>query len=216
MTKEIKKDRFDALINALQTRHENDLAEFLIKNESGWFHNEVVTDYFYKGRCIPAISSIIDAIQYFVEDSTMLGIYQNYCRKLQQENTVSGYLCMSIHPLDFLSISENNSQWASNHSLTGEYKNVDLAYLTDTNTILIYIKADEELVKIPHFPLDVPWNNKVWCMPLFVADNNDMLIAGTQYPFKINNILSIVSSSLLNDVFGLYTPWLTKTFYDFS
>ena len=43
---------------------------------------------------------------------------------------MEGYLYLSIHPLDYLSISETNHGWRSCHALDGEYRNGNLSYLT--------------------------------------------------------------------------------------
>ena len=45
-----------------------------------------------------------------------------------QDVKVSGDLVLSVHPLDYLSISDNNHNWYSCHSLDGEYGAGNLGY----------------------------------------------------------------------------------------
>ena len=87
--------------------------------------------------------------------------------RLIQENTISGRLCLSVHPLDFLSLSENQHKWRSCHALDGEYRGGNLSYMCDEVTVITYLKSKEDTI-LPHFPSDVPWNNKSYSIQITV------------------------------------------------
>lgn len=84
---------------------------------------------------------------------------------LIQEDKVTGILCLSIHPLDYLSLSENTYNWRSCHALDGEYRAGNLSYMMDNTTVVCYLKGEDE-AELPHFPAEVKWNSKKWRMLL--------------------------------------------------
>ena len=133
-----------------------------------------------------------------------------------QENKVTGTLCFSVHPLDFLSSSENNYNWRSCHALDGEYRAGNLSYMLDKSTIICYLKGAEK-VKLPLFPEYIPWNNKKWRVLLHFSENWDIIFAGRQYPFESEEGIEIVRTLLLSkinkDVFS-YCKWTDPVIYE--
>lgn len=117
---------------------------------------------------------------------------------LIQSNKVTGILCLSIHPLDYLSASENNHGWRSCHALDGEYRSGNLSYMTDDCTIMAYLKSNSPMTKLPRFPCDVPWNDKKWRVYLHVDRENQIVYAGRQYPFHTDKGLELISEMIRN------------------
>lgn len=113
---------------------------------------------------------------------------------------MTGKLCISIHPLDFLSSSENNYNWRSCHSLDGDFAVGNLSYLQDGCTAICYLKGADN-VKLPNFPATVPWNDKKWRMLVHISKNKDFIFAGRQYPFFSEDALNKVKTLLLDKVF---------------
>ena len=118
---------------------------------------------------------------------------------LIQSNKVTGTLCLSVHPLDFLSASENECGWRSCHALDGEYRAGNVSYMVDNCTIMAYLKSKEDVV-LPRFPADVPWNNKKWRCYFYVDNHNGIIYAARQYPFHSDAALEHVAK-LLNQFF---------------
>ena len=112
---------------------------------------------------------------------------------LIQSNKISGKLCLSVHPLDFLSASENTHAWRSCHALDGEYRTGNLSYMTDTCTVMAYLKSVNGNTKLPRFPADVPWNDKKWRCYFYVDNSNQLIYAGRQYPFHSDAALGFVA-----------------------
>lgn len=162
------------------------------------FNNKIErTYYLYNDEKIPAGTKFVKAFKYFVGDEEELRKIQDICSTLIQENKISGTLVMSVHPLDFLSASENCHNWRSCHALDGDYRSGNLSYLLDKSTIICYLKADGEY-KLPHFPEDVLWNSKKWRMWLYLADEHNALFAGRQYPFFNEHALEIIKVHFLD------------------
>lgn len=138
----------------------------------------------------------IKAFKYFEEDKTLLTDMQNEASRLIQENKITGTLCFSVHPLDFLSSSENAHNWRSCHALDGDYRAGNLSYMLDSCTFLCYLRADDNAV-LPNFPASIPWNSKKWRMLCFLSDDSNMVFAGRQYPFGTANALNVVKKELM-------------------
>lgn len=122
---------------------------------------------------------------------------------LIQSNKVSGKLCLSVHPLDFLSASENNHSWRSCHALDGEYRVGNVSYMMDDCTFIAYLKSDAPDTKLPHFPEDVPWNDKKWRCYFYVDRKNQMIYAARQYPFFSQKALDLVAE-IIRTKFGFF------------
>ena len=170
------------------------LSCFLEANAEGFFDNRVVSIEGYEEYSNIRIGAkLLKTFKWFVSDSKWLRKIQDEASMIIQEDKVEGYVCLSIHPLDFLSTSENTLNWRSCHALDGDYKAGNLSYMADASTCVAYIKTDKN-VKLPNFPLSVPWNNKKWRTLLFLSNDGNMLFAGRSYPYSNMNILNMVHS----------------------
>ena len=190
-------------------RYENvELAEFIDAMRDCFFNNLTNKDY----TCINDViikkgTKIIRAFKYFVTDKNIRTELQNKASMIIQEDKIIGTLCASVHPLDFLSSSENDHNWRSCHALDGEYRAGNLSYMTDTGTIIIYLKSDQSTI-LPNFPESVPWNSKKWRVLLFFSKDHNMLFLGRQYPFTAEGGAEFISQKLLPMMgLGTYTSW---------
>lgn len=177
------------------------LLDFLNKQGFEAFYDNILkTSYYLKnGIVIPAGSKIIKAFKYFISSESLLRTLQDEASMIIQQNKLEGTLCLSVHPLDFLSSSENTYNWRSCHSLDGEYRAGNLSYMVDNSTIICYVKSDED-VKLPNFPESVKWNNKKWRMLLFSNPSLTLMFAGRQYPFSSMEALEIVKEKYLRSM----------------
>jgi hypothetical protein len=114
------------------------LAEFIDENLDTFFENKVSRTM---GQKIPEGMKLIKAFKFFESDKSTLRSIQDYASQLIQENKIKGTLCFSVHPLDFLSSSENTYNWRSCHALDGEYRAGNLSYMVDDTTFMVYLKG---------------------------------------------------------------------------
>lgn len=156
------------------------LSEFIDENLDSFFANRVTNTL---GEKIPVGMKLTKAFKFFESDKKKLRSIQDEASQMLQKNKVKGKLCFSVHPLDFLSSSENTYNWRSCHALDGEYRAGNLSYMVDEVTCLVYLKGAED-VKLPNFPSDVPWNSKKWRMLLHVHPGGEIMFAGRQYPLS--------------------------------
>lgn len=168
-----------------------DLANFVEANYAGFFENKVVSDRY----TVPKGMKLLRAFKYFEKDKDKLRRAQDEASRVIQEDKVEGELIMSVHPLDYLSLSENTYKWRSCHALDGDFRAGNISYMMDQTTVVCYLKGSED-VKLPRFPESVKWNSKKWRVLLFFSDNGKMCFAGRQYPFSTKEGIDFVNENL--------------------
>ena len=197
MSKEIREGRIDAFESYLVDQYGYDrLADFVEDNREGFFENQVIKNSQYENKKIPAGAKLIKSFKHFVHGDSALHDIQSRASQIVQEDSVTGILCFSVHPLDFLSSSENTYNWRSCHALDGEYRAGNLSYMCDKSTVICYLRGTDN-TKLPMFPAEVPWNNKKWRMLLHFSDNWDVIFAGRQYPFESSTAMGLIRTYML-------------------
>lgn len=220
LSEEEKAKRLDEFIGSVELTYGNDdLVNFLEAVRDDFFKNVLSKDYCINlGFKITKGTKIIKAFKYFEDNEKALRDLQNQASMIIQEDKVNGTLCLSVHPLDYLSSSENTYNWRSCHALDGDYRAGNLSYMMDRSTVVAYLKKDGEMCKLPNFPEDVLWNSKKWRMLLFLEDEREALFAGRQYPFFSHTALSAVMKlyikSLSKEMF-YWSNWYNDYLLDF-
>lgn len=190
-----KKEILSNFINDVEflTRRNVALLDFLIAQKDAIWDNKIITRY---GDAVSGMK-ISRALKFFIEDKDTLNSVQSKLSELLQKTTFKGKVTLSVHPLDFLSISENAHNWRSCHALDGDYRSGNLNYMADKNTIICYISSKEDRV-LPNFPADVPWNSKKWRVLLHVSEAMDLMFLSKQYPYALNGIESYIKEKVGN------------------
>ena len=207
LSEEDKNSRLDEFIDIVCTTCDNnELIDFICEYRNDFFANKISSTYHKNGRKIPKGMKITKAFKYFEEDAEVVNLLQTQASMMLQENKVEGFLYFSVHPLDFLSSSENTYNWRSCHALDGEYRAGNLSYMVDKSTVICYLCNTEHTI-LPNFPKEVPWNSKKWRMLLFFEEKWQALFAGRQYPFFSHTALDVVLSSANKFLPGHWTKW---------
>lgn len=192
-----KTSRIAEFIDYIDDKYDNtDLKSFIKSNQVTFYDNRVYSNSVHDGKKIPEGMKLLKAFKYFVPGERALNDIQVRASQIIQENKISGTLCFSVHPLDFLSSSENTYNWRSCHALDGEYRAGNLSYMQDNSTVICYLRGADN-VKLPLFPDDVPWNNKKWRVLMHISEKSDIIFSGRQYPFTSSNGIELVRKSLI-------------------
>ena len=198
------------------------LADFIEAQESGFFKNLTIEDYELNGKVIKKGTKLVKAFKYFVPQGRGLTDIQNEASRIIQEDRVEGRLCVSVHPLDFLSSSETTYNWRSCHSLDGEYRAGNLSYMMDQSTLVCYLKAENDVV-LPGFGPEVKWNSKKWRVLIHMSEDWSMIFAGRQYPFESAPGMDFVLRELLASAgiceigeYDSWTDWTNKAITEFD
>lgn len=183
---------------------DSDFFRFMYAQREGFYENKVIQSYVTRnGEIIPEGMKILKAAKFFLSDENELRAFQDAASRLIQETKITGTLCISVHPLDYLSVSENTYNWRSCHALDGEFRTGNINYMADTCTVVCYLKGSNNVI-LPRFPNSVPWNNKKWRVLLYFAEGQRAIFAGKQYPFFNPNALEYIRQGLMSDKIGLY------------
>lgn len=99
--------------------------------------------------------------------------------RVLNDKKVSGTLCLSIHPMDYMTMSDNESGWEScmNWKNNGCYRQGTVEMMNSPMVVVGYLKAKNDMcVDGQH-----QWNNKRWrCLFLVAADFITSIMA---YPY---------------------------------
>lgn len=109
--------------------------------------------------------------------------------QILNQKTITGNLYLSIHPLDFMTMSDNNCNWDSCMSWKedGEYKQGTVEMMNSPCVVMAYIENKHDDFWITS---NGTWYNKRW-RELFIVDKG--LITGIKgYPYENNDIEKIV------------------------
>ena len=175
------------------------LAEFIDENLDTFFENKV--SKVVEGSSIPEGMKLLKAFKYFEPNKAALRNIQDMASQIIQENKIKGTLCFSVHPLDFLSSSENTYNWRSCHALDGEYRAGNLSYMVDDSTFMVYLKGADNQHLYGFGPVE--WNSKKWRMLVHTNENDSFMFAGRQYPFSsksgIDTVLNIYNNLIIEE-----------------
>jgi hypothetical protein len=95
------------------------------------------------------------------------------------QKKLSGTLCLSIHPMDYVTLSDNNSGWTScmNWHEPGSYRMGTVEMMNSNKVIVAYLKSEEK----DFTWYSGKWNNKHWRILIVVTPEGVVSIKG--YPF---------------------------------
>lgn len=172
------------------------LAEFIDENLDGFFENKVVKTV--PDSIIPEGMKLLKAFKFFEPNKAALRTIQDMASNIIQENKIKGTLCFSVHPLDFLSSSENTYNWRSCHALDGEYRAGNLSYMVDDSTFMVYLKGADNQKLYGFGPVE--WNSKKWRMLIHAHETDELMFAGRQYPFSSKAGIDLVLN-IYNNLF---------------
>ena len=109
--------------------------------------------------------------------------------QIHNQKRLHGTLSISIHPLDYMTMSHNACGWSSCMDWTdeGSYRRGTVEMMNSDCVVVAYLESSS-----PFYPLDndFVWSNKKW-RELFIVDNN--VIAGVKpYPYEHTDLEKMV------------------------
>lgn len=193
------------------------LADFVEKQATTFFDNRVSEEFCcaINGKKILKGAKLSKSFKNFITNPRLLDDVQTDFSTIIQEDKIEGHICLSVHPLDFLSMSENTYNWRSCHALDGEFCAGTLSYLLDACSFLCYVKGDNDVI-LPHFPKEVLWNNKKWRAVIYRSLDGTMVFCGRQYPFNSAGIMDFIIRKLLLDAKVITTTNLYEQDYQWT
>lgn len=107
------------------------------------------------------------------------------CHSLElNQRKLSGKLVLSIHPLDYWTMSDNDSDWSSCMSWqeTGGFRQGTVEMMNSPYVVVAYLEGDGDF----RLNYKTTWNNKRW-RQLFIVDKS-IIIGIKSYPYHNDSI----------------------------
>ena len=116
--------------------------------------------------------------------------------QILNQKKISGTFCLSIHPLDFMTMSDNECDWHScmNWMNGGEFRMGTVEMMNSPIVVVGYLES-----KSPMSFGRYEWNNKKW-RNLFIV-NDDLITSIKDYPYH-NEMFCDQMVNWLRDIFG--------------
>lgn len=140
---------------------------------------------FQKGtRPMRAIQKIIKKTNY--PHTELFEQWRNAISNLCSNRSFKGNLTLSIHPLDFMTLSDNKCDWSSCMNWrNGSYSLGTVEMMNSNCAMVAYLNSDTEFA--PH---GLPIPNKSWRALVFA--HKDILIVGKNYPYRNEDLELLV------------------------
>ena len=141
---------------------------------------------------------------------------QQECSRVRNTAEINANLCLSIHPLDYMTASYNDNNWHSCMNwLQGEYRRGVIEMMNSKCVVVAYLESAHD--KLTFYGADVHyWNSKKWREFFIVRPNYITGIKG--YPYWNRNLEDTVLfwlKDLYKDVFsGKYSNSISVWSYD--
>ena len=135
---------------------------------------------FQKGtKPIKALQKTLD---YFDATEELKNALENFRIKLSMilnEKQINANLCFSIHPLDFITMSDNANNWSSCMSWqdSGCYHLGTVEMMNSNNVICVYLESESTTFTFGN----ESWNSKKWRQLFYCT--KEIIVGGKAYPF---------------------------------
>ena len=130
---------------------------------------------------------------------------------------VKGVLCLSIHPLDFVTMSDNANDWSScmSWSNDGCYKAGTVEMMNSKYAVVAYLKSENKVYNFGknNNSEEYQWNSKQY-RQLFYIDE-DFLLSGKSYPYRSDELTEIIFDKLL-ELAKTNCGWIYKNNYSYN
>lgn len=164
------------------------------------------------------MKAILKVLTYFNAPDKLMKAFERFRLKhslIFNDAKIKGKLVLSIHPLDFITMSDNSLGWSSCMSWMddGCFHVGTVEMMNANNVICCYLESDtpfyfgrknrEEDKKNPNFY----WNNKKWRQLIYV--DKDILVSGKSYPYY-NEVLTKKALEFVKDLAAENFKWEFK------
>lgn len=138
-------------------------------------------------KTIRAIGNILKAIEFDRMDA--FEYFKLEHSRVLNDKSLKGTFCLSIHPMDYITVSDNDCGWESCLSWKNDgcYRGGTLELVNCPRTIVAYLKSSKDM-EIDYCS-DSTWNSKRW-RQLIIADEA-AIISNKAYPYASDALTKI-------------------------
>ena len=177
------------------------------ENENGEYHFQAFKATIKEGmKTIRTIQKVLKAMHFPYMD--MFETWRNKVNNLSLNQDIKANLVISIHPLDFMTMSDNACNWTSCMSWigNGSYSAGTIEMMNSNMTVLAYLESPSPF-KITFDEQDYQIPNKSWRTLLYV--HKDILLGGKPYPY-FNKELTIKCLDIMRGLVEKNLHWNYK------
>ena len=122
------------------------------------------------------------------------------------DKIIKGNIVISIHPLDFMTMSDNNSNWHSCMSWAegGCYRVGTVEMMNSNNVLCCYIENEEPYYFSDKHEEEYKWYNKKWRQLVYFT--KDIIVSGKSYPYH-NDEISKALIGIIRDLAKKNLKW---------
>ena len=155
-------------------------------------------------------TKVTKLFRFFVKESELDTLIKKYATIFNQK-TIKGDLCLSVHPLDYFSVSDNQCGWNSCFSVhDGSYRISTTGLLTSPNTMIAYLSSGD--VEYKAYDKSMTWNNKKWRAYVTMSHDQKTFHIGREYPYS-NSILRQKVVEMIAELTGLEYQEVNREIY---
>jgi hypothetical protein len=123
------------------------------------------------------------AIAYDLED--MYEEFRLEHSRILNDKNLHGTFCLSIHPLDYFTMSDNNCGWDSCMSWKNDgcYHSGTIEMMNSRSVVVAYLKSSRDM----DMPYGRTWNSKKWRM-LYIVDPSCAVVGIKDYPYASEDL----------------------------
>lgn len=129
--------------------------------------------------------------------------------KIYQEKN-KAMLCISIDPIDYLTVSINKSGWKSCHNfLKGAYRDAPIAYMFDEASMVAY--SYTSITEYKDMLAPFKWNSKQWRQMIYVDKESSAVVFSREYPYespKNKEEIRILYEEVISKNLGWENRWI--------
>lgn len=211
----LKKSEFKKISDFLDSKNDNDI------NVSGYYQFwspecykknsiEIYSEIKYKnkdkGLKFQKGTKILKALQklliYLNADDEIMQAFEKFRidhSMIFNDKVIRGTLCFSIHPLDFMTMSDNSNGWNScmNWRNKGCYRVGTVEMMNSNNVVCVYLKNDKHNFIFDETKENCEWNNKIWRQLFYCT--KEIIVSGKSYPLY-NEKITIDALRILREL----------------
>ena len=122
--------------------------------------------------------------------------------RITNQKYIHGRLCISIHPLDYMTMSDNECDWDScmSWSNAGDYRQGTIEMMNSPYVVVAYLRASDDM----HLGSGHYWNNKKW-RELYIV-HPELITNIKGYPYENENLTAAVVD-ILRELAETNTSW---------
>ena len=155
-------------------------------------------------------TKVTKLFRFFIKESELDTLIKVYATIFNQK-TIKGDLCLSVHPLDYFSVSDNQCGWNSCFSVRdGSYRISTTGLLTSPNTMVAYLSSGD--VEYETYDKSMTWNNKKWRAYVTMSHDQKTFHIGREYPYS-NSALRQKIVEMIAELTGLEYQEVDREIY---